>query len=190
MPPPSDEREVIRRARKGDKAAVSALYEAYAQTVFQYISYRVDSDATAEDLTADVFLRMVRGLPQYEFTGAPFGAWLFRIAANRITDYYREGRREMVEISEDYKSDAPDLFDQLTKEEERSRLHQALQALSEDFQNIITLRFMKEMSHAEVAVVIGKSEAAVRVMQHRALKALAVELDRLQGNETGRGDDE
>src|SRR5689334_7172172 len=89
MQPSPQERELVERAQRGDNEAVSMLYDTYAQAVFRYISYRVESDVIAEDLTGDVFLRMVRGLPEYQDIGAPFGAWLYRIAANRITDFYR-----------------------------------------------------------------------------------------------------
>lgn len=190
MQPLANERELILRAQNRDKEAVGMLYDAYAPAIFRYVSYRVESDTVAEDLTADVFLRMLHALPEYKFTGAPFGAWLFRIANNRVADFYREAKSRQTEvIPDDYKNDDTDPLNRLAKEEERLRLRKALQALSEDFQNIILLRFMKEMPYDEVAAIIGKSEGAVRVMQHRALKALAAELEKLQGRDERRGDD-
>jgi RNA polymerase sigma-70 factor (ECF subfamily) len=189
MQPPANERELIERAQHRDKEAIGSLYDAYVPAIFRYVSYRVESDAIAEDLTADVFLRMLHALPEYKFTGAPFGAWLFRIASHRIADFYREVKSRQTEaIPEDYPIDDTEPLNRLAHEEERLHLRNALQTLSEDFQNIILLRFMKEMSYDEVAAVIGKSEGAVRVMQHRALKALARELEKLQGRGEGRGD--
>jgi RNA polymerase sigma-70 factor (ECF subfamily) len=186
MQPLENEYDLVKKAQTGDKAAVGTLYEIYVNTIFHYISYRVESDEVAEDLTADVFLRMVRALPEYHYTGAPFGAWLFRIASNRITDHYRENKRgPSTPIHENYKSDTGEIYDQVEKEEEHNQLRKALANLSEDYQNIIILRFIKDMSHTEVAVATGKSEAAVRVTQHRALKALAVELDKITGHKTG-----
>ena len=170
MQPLPDERELIRRAQKGDKEAISALYRAYAQPIFRYISYRVDSTEVAEDLTADIFLRMVRNLPNYKLTAAPFGAWLFRIAANRITDFYREIQPSEA-LSEEYSIEPYD--DTFEQEDERSRLRAALRKLPEEYQTILILRFMQELPHADVASIIGKSTAAVRVVQHRALKSLA-----------------
>lgn len=188
---PLNERELVERAQHGDKEAVSALYESYVHTIFQYISYRVESDAVAEDLVADVFLRMVRGLPDYQYTGAPLGAWLFRIAANRITDHYRTHRRTAtVPIPEDYGSSLGNPIDELIEEEERSRLRKALQALSEDYQNVLILRFMRDLPYTEVADIMDKSEGAVRVMQHRALKSLAAELSKLGHSDYGRREDE
>lgn len=174
MQPPPHERELIERARQGDKGAMSILYDHYVESIFQYISYRVESEPVAEDLTGDVFLRMVRGLPTYQYTGAPLGAWLFRIAANRIADYYREDRQMSGEdVPEETRSQEDDPLDQLAQHEEHIQLKAALQSLSEEYQNILLLRFVKELSHAEVAEVMGKTAAAVRIMQHRALKALA-----------------
>jgi RNA polymerase sigma-70 factor (ECF subfamily) len=170
-----DEQLLVAQAQQGDKAAVTGLYEAYAHRIFRYISYRVDSDSVAEDLTAEVFLRMVQGLPRYQITGAPFGAWLYRIAATQVADHYRQ-QRQVEPISEEQPADDTDPLNTLARQEERARLREALQALPEDYQTLLILRFMQQLPHTEVAEVLNKSEAAIRVMQHRALKALAAQL--------------
>lgn len=177
MQPLTDERQLIAQARQGDKAAVSALYEAYARPIYRYISYRVASDLVAEDLTSEVFVRMVQGLPGYEDSGAPFGAWLYRIAATRIADFYRQKHRMTAEpISDEQPGDDTDPLNTLARQEEREQLRKALQALPEDYQTLLILRFMQQLPHTDVAAVLNKSEAAIRVMQHRALKALAEQL--------------
>jgi RNA polymerase sigma-70 factor (ECF subfamily) len=187
MQPSPQERELVVRAQQGDKEAVGILYETYAQVVFRYISYRVESDVIAEDLTSDVFLRMVRSLPEYKDIGAPFGAWLFRIAANRITDFYRGRQTRQAEaIPETYSIDT-DLTDRLEDEEERGRLREALRALPEEYQTVLILRFMQDKPHADIAVVVGKSVEAVRVVQHRALKALATQLKAMDARQQERG---
>lgn len=184
MQPPPDEKELIERAQHGDQEAVSALYEHYARSIFQYISYRVETDAEAEDLTAEVFLRMVRGLPDYNYTGAPLGAWLFRIAANQISDHHRQrAKMPSIQLAETHRSDAADPLAEAVKAEESARLRAALQTLSEDYQNVLVLRFMQELPHAEVATVMDRSEAAVRVLQHRALKALETALAKQPGDQ-------
>lgn len=174
MRPQPDEYQLIQQAQQGDKEAIGALYEAYVQPIFNYISYRVESDQVAEDLTAEVFVRMVAGLPAYQFTGAPFGAWLYRIAATRIADHYR-ARKHVVEteLSYDQASDDTDPFGTVAKHEEHEQLRQALVTLSEDHQTLLILRFMHQMPHAQVAEIMNKSEGTIRVMQHRALQALA-----------------
>lgn len=177
MQPIANESQLIAQAQAGDKAAVSVLYEAYAQPIFRYISYRVESDMIAEDLTAEVFLRMVQGLPRYRDSGAPFGAWLYRIAATQIADHYRQQRHTAPEpISEMQASDDTDPFGKTAKHIEREQLRRALSALSEDYQTLLILRFMQQLPHSEVAAIMNKSDAAIRVMQHRALQALAKEL--------------
>ncbi|MBL8161858.1 MAG: sigma-70 family RNA polymerase sigma factor [Anaerolineae bacterium] len=177
MQPLANERDLIARAKTGDREAVSTLYEGYTQAIFRYISYRVETDALAEDLTAEVFLRMVRGLPKYEDSGAPFGAWLYRIAATQIAEHYRRKRRAPAEpISDSQPSDDTDPFGKSAKAEERERLRTALAALPADYQTLLVMRFMQELSHETVAQVLNKSEGAIRVMQHRALKALAQQL--------------
>ena len=77
----------IERARQGDAGAVSALYRAFSPAIYRYIVYRVPTEADAEDLTGEVFLKMVEALPAYEPTGAPFEAWFYRIAAARVADF-------------------------------------------------------------------------------------------------------
>lgn len=176
MQPLPNERQLIAAAQAGDKQAVSTLYEAYAQAIFRYVSYRVESDVLAEDLTAEVFLRMVQGLPAYKDSGAPFGAWLYRIAANQITDHYRRNRRSAGPIPDEHPIDDTDPLGKAAKNEERAHLRHALAALPADFQTLLVMRFMQGLQHSEVAAVLNKSEAAIRVMQHRALQALAREL--------------
>lgn len=177
MDNPPNESQLIARAQAGDQESVSALYEAYTEAIFQYISYRVDTRMVAEDITAEVFLRMVRGLKEYEDRGLPFGAWLFRIAANLVHEYYRQGKRIQVAIlSDNERSEDTDPFDRLARQEERQQLTEALQALPADYQDILILRFMRNLSHAEVAEILEKSEIAVRSLQHRALKALGEQL--------------
>ena len=173
MQPLPNESQLIAAAQAGDKQAVSALYEAYVQAIFRYVSYRVESDLLAEDLTAEVFLRMVQGLPSYQDSGAPFGAWLYRIAANQITDHYRRNRRTVGPIPDEHPIDDTDPLGKAAKNEERAVLRQALAKLPVDFQTLLVLRFMQGLQHNEVAVILNKSEAAIRVMQHRALQALA-----------------
>lgn len=178
MLPPPNEKTLIAQAKAGDKDAISSLYDYYVQAIYQYIQYRVATNEIAEDLTADVFLRMVRGLAKYNDKGAPFGAWLFRIAANRINDYYRQ-THETLDIPVDYSADYPDMLENILANEEQGMILAALRRLSTDYQNILTLRFMQDMSYGEVAYILDKSEGAVRVMQHRALKALAEALHAL-----------
>lgn len=167
------ESRLVALAKSGDKEAVSALYEAYAQSIFQYISFRVVSRMTAEDLTAEVFLRMVRNISTFEDRGLPFGAWLFRIAGNLLIEHFRQDKRVMLTIlSDDERGDDSESFRRIENEEDRQQLMTALGALPQEYQDVLILRFMQSLSHSEVAAILGKSDIAVRSIQHRALKAL------------------
>ena len=180
MQPISDERTIIARAQQGHEEAISYLYETYLQAIFEYIRYRVDSTPLAEDLTAEVFLRMVRNLPGYEEKGIPFRAWLYRIAANLLIDHYRQqDKKRTIALSEEFESDDTDPVNRLAEEEKFLRLRQALRTLPTDYQDLLVLRFVEELPHAEIAKIMNKTAMALRAMQHRALKALALELEKM-----------
>ena len=122
-----DEQQIVALAQKGNEEAVTFLYETHVDSIFGYISYRVASVEVAEDLTSEVFLRMLRGLPNYQDQGVPFRAWLFRIAANLLTDHYRQkGKNALTPIPEDYQSNDLDPLDEATSKEETLRLRHAL----------------------------------------------------------------
>jgi RNA polymerase sigma-70 factor (ECF subfamily) len=169
-----DGTHLIRRACNGDRDAIAALYRAHVQAIYRYISYRVPDSALADDLTAEVFLRMVESLPHYSVNGAPFEAWLYRIAAARVADYYRRRNSRPLEALTD---DEPDRADSpegtIQGAEEKDELRAALRKLTDEQQDILLLRFVERKSHAEVAAITGKSVSAVKSTQHRALTRLA-----------------
>jgi RNA polymerase sigma-70 factor (ECF subfamily) len=144
------------------------------RAITRYIAYRVSDDALVEDLTAEVFLRMVEGLPAYQVMGVPFEAWLYRIAAARVADYYRARQRHPEEaLSESLHSSQTPAETHLQESQELDELRAALSQLSEEHQTILILRFVERKSHEEVAAIMGKSVRAVATAQHRALRRLA-----------------
>lgn len=166
---------LIARAQRGDAGAVSILYHRHVQAIARYIGYRVPDGPTAEDLTAEVFLRMVEGLPAYRMTGAPFEAWLYRIAAARVADHYRQNRRIAQEPLTDLYVDGTLSPEQTVQQHEMlDELRAALQQLTQEQQTILILRFVERKSHKEVAQIVNKSVEATATTQHRALKRLAV----------------
>jgi RNA polymerase sigma-70 factor (ECF subfamily) len=180
MKPIPSEQELVAKAQNGDEESLSRLYEMYIDSIFAYLSYRVNSSVVAEDLTSEVFLRMVRSLHSYRDVGLPFRAWLFRIAANLLTDYYRSGGTHSTsEMTENYVSDDTDPFDRVVKEDEKHRLRLAIQLLPVEYQNLLIFRFVEDLPHTEIAKIMNKSAIALRSMQYRALKALAEQLDQL-----------
>lgn len=171
--PSSNEAKLIQRACRGDRRAFGELYERHLHGVYRYIYYRLGNIHEAEDLTETVFLKAWEALPRYQATQAPFAAWLFRIAHNALVDYYR-AQRPTSELSELHPAsgDGTDPENEAAEQEQRSLLMRALRQLDRAHQEILTLRFLNGLSHAEAADILGRSEGAVRVLQHRALAAL------------------
>ncbi len=169
--------QAIGKAQQGDQAAVAQLYQMHAQQIFRYIAYRVPTQADAEDLTAEVFIKMIEGLPSYQVTGAPFESWLYRIAAARIADFHRRDRRRpQTELTETLSTNDPSPEEQLHHQQEIAYLRQAVSSLGHEQQTILVLRFIERKSHQEVAELLGKTVSAVKSIQHRALVQLAAYL--------------
>lgn len=170
-----DVAQLIRRAQKGDREAVAVLYKAYAQSIYRYVVARVRNSSDAEDVTADVFINMVEGLPSYQITEAPFAAWLYRIAASRVADYYRLQQRQPIsDLADTLPDDLTLPEEQVLQNQSIETLRHALRQLSEEHQTILILRFVDRKSHEEVAAILGKTMTAVKSAQHRALTHLTM----------------
>jgi RNA polymerase sigma-70 factor (ECF subfamily) len=191
MQPVSDEQRLIARAQDGDEEAVTLLYEQYVDSIYAYIGYRVETPEVAEDLTSEVFLRMVRNLRSYQDRGLPFKAWLFRIAANLITDHYRHRNKHPVTVIQDhFESDDPNPVDRVIEDQEQLDMQLALKTLPEQYQDLLILHFVEDLPYEEIVKIMNKSAAALRAMQYRALKSLAQQLEKLhQSRNTIWGDE-
>jgi RNA polymerase sigma-70 factor (ECF subfamily) len=169
-----DEARLIQRAQQGDEKAISELYRCHVDVVYRYIWARVKDENTAEDLTAQVFLKALEGLPTYQNTGKPFLAWLYRIAYARTVDHWRQQERRM-EVPLDEALPAgelrPGAF--LEAEDDWVTAVNLLAQLTDDQQAVLMLRFIGEMSLAKVAETLGKTVGATKAIQHRALASLA-----------------
>jgi RNA polymerase sigma-70 factor (ECF subfamily) len=166
--------QVIKRAKAGDTEAISDLYQLHADAIYRYILYRVPTDSDAEDLTAEVFLKMVEGLSDYQYKGIPFEAWLYRIAAARVADFHRSKyRHPETELQETLADHVAQPEEQVQQLQEIEGLRQILDQFSEEEQTLLILRFVERKSHKEVANILGKTPAAVKAAQHRVLVQLA-----------------
>ncbi|OGO28161.1 MAG: hypothetical protein A2136_08115 [Chloroflexi bacterium RBG_16_54_11] len=176
------DRELIKKAQQGDTRAFGDLYEAHAPVVFRYIFAHLDSRMDAEDLTAEVFLKAWQSLPKYAERGAPFLAFLFRIARNALVDHYRQNRRQDSKDPNDmdgYRAEGSvEPVDAVSSQMEHQTMLQVLYRLRPDYQTVLTLRFISELSPRETAQVMNRSEGAIRVLQHRALAALREEMNK------------
>ncbi len=167
-------RHTIQRAQQGDSQAVSEIYQAYVDRIYSYIAYRVNNPQDAEDLTAEVFVKMIEALPSYRFTGAPFEAWLYRIASSRLIDMRRaRSRHPQDELPEQLSHDRPPPEKRLLDAQEKDELQAAFAQLSDSDQQLLYLRFVERRSHKDTAQILGKSLSAVKTAQHRALSRLA-----------------
>ena len=165
----ADERLLIEAAQR-DPARFVDLYELHFERVYTYIVLRVRDRSDTEDLTAEVFHRAFANLHRFEWRGIPFGAWLFQIAANLISDRRQRARRE---VADDAEIDAAAIEPKEIEEiERRSTLFRLVDGLPPEQRRVLILRFIEEKSIKEVAHAIGKSEGAVKLLQFRALTTL------------------
>jgi RNA polymerase sigma-70 factor (ECF subfamily) len=172
---PDDEVVLVKRAIHGDAEAFGRLYALHLDAIYRYVYFRVGNGRDAEDLTEQAFLNAWEALPGYEQRGKPFTSWLYRIAHNVVMDHHRR-RKPLVSTplleKGHWEDERPTALEHMIKAEEVDGLARAISQLSEVQQQVIILRFIEGLSHAKVAAIVGKSEGACRVIQHRALAAL------------------
>jgi RNA polymerase sigma-70 factor (ECF subfamily) len=170
-----DENRLLEQAQNGDAEAFGQLYEHFATSIYRFLFAKLSSPQDAEDLTGEVFLRTWQALPSYRRQGAPFAAFLFQVARNALIDQYRRSGREGPNLSpeDDQVPDQDaDPADAVALHFEHQELHHKLGQLREDYRLVLELRFLGELSPTEIASVMERTPGAVRVLQHRALKAL------------------
>jgi RNA polymerase sigma-70 factor (ECF subfamily) len=166
---------LVEKAQNGDEEAFGVLYDQHAQAVFRFLAGNLGNSQEAEDLTTEVFLRIWKALPEYEASGIPFGAFVFRIARNMLIDRYRaNGRRQPSVSIEDIGLEEvlADPDQKIPDPHEYQNLHVALQSVRSDYREVLVLRFLNDFSIEEIAELMQRSPGAVRVLQHRALAAV------------------
>jgi len=168
-----DEERLVRRAKGCDREALSQLYRRHVGAIYRYIHLRVGREDLAEDLTADVFLKMLEGIESFEYRGVPFAAWLFRIAHDRVVDYFRrQAGKETVTLGGGLSASGEGPAALAEAALAKERLRQAFGRLTEEQRQVIVLKFGEGLTSAEVGRLLGKSEGAVKSLQHRALASL------------------
>jgi RNA polymerase sigma-70 factor (ECF subfamily) len=165
--------------QRGEAGAVEGLYDLYADRIFHYVLARIGDVSAAEDLTAEVFVRVIEHVHKFRLDparpSASVSAWLYRIAANLVADHHRaRHRRPSVSIEDEatIASPVPDLSQQAERREAVERLAGALEKLTEDQRLVVLCKFGEGMSNAEAAACLGKTEGAIEALQHRALRTL------------------
>ena len=171
----ADERLLIEAAQK-DPARFADLYEINFERVYAYAVRRVGNRAEAEDLTADVFHQALANLKRFEWRGIPFAAWLFRIAANLISDRWQRSGREVTDESGQIESAQVSPVE-IEEVERRATLYRLVDTLPEEQRRVVVLRFVEHKSIKEVARQIRKTEGAVKQLQFRALSNLRARME-------------
>ena len=166
---PVDERLLVEAAQK-DPSRFAALYEQHFDRVYAFVARRVRDRGEAEDITADVFHRALERLGSYEWQGAPFSAWLLRIAANVITDRWRKQAKEPVPTPDELLDTAAPTV--ASDAECRTLMAELVAGLPEDQRTVILRRFMDQRSIKEIAAELRRSEGAIKQLQLRALQSL------------------
>jgi RNA polymerase sigma-70 factor (ECF subfamily) len=169
------EEDVLKSASDGDREAFGQLYERYVDRIFNYVYYRTGNLHDAEDLTARVFQRAMNHIHNYTDRGVPFSAWLYRIAHNLVANWHRDrSRRQEIPLNDlpvlPSKGEHPETT--LVHSEEQEDLLRLIRRLPPDRQHLLILKFLENLSNAEIGQIMGRSEGAVKSLYHRTLLAL------------------
>jgi len=175
-----NEEEILARASQGDRDAFGQLYERYVERIFNYVYYRTGNTHDAEDLTARVFQRAMKHVVNYTDRGVPFSAWLYRIAHNLVANWHRDRSRKQEIPLDDIpilptKGDHPEK--NLVRSQEQDALLKMIRTLPSERQTLLILKFVEDMSNAEIGAIMGRSEGAVKSLYHRTLLALRDQLE-------------
>ena len=173
----------LAQAAQGDTEAFSVLYERYIGRIYNYIYYRTGNQHEAEDLTARVFFRALGHIGTYRNIGVPFSAWLYRIAHNLVANWYRDRNRRYEVPLEDYvglpqQVSHPEV--ELLYHQEEEGLLKVIRKLPPDRQQLVILKFVDNMSNAEIALIMGRSEGAVKSLYHRTLLSMRNALEKTE----------
>ncbi len=170
--------DLVRRAQQGHSDAFGGLYEAYYDKIYRYVMFKTGDSLEAEDLTEEVFLRMLESIGSFKWQGYPFTSWLFRIAHNLVIDYYRKaGRQKKTSLDDAMRvvgTDGVDIDRKIDIELSIREVKEAMGGLTLLQQEVLSLRFAGGLSVAETAEAMGKKENAVKALQHAAIKKLRV----------------
>jgi RNA polymerase sigma-70 factor (ECF subfamily) len=173
-------RALVDRAQQGDREALEELYLIHFDRIYSYLHVSVGNRHDAEDLTTQTFLKMLESIGKFRWQSAPFSAWLFRIAHNLAMDHFRANRRWQPEEE----PPEPDPDESTSAEAGalesigRKSMLELIEELSPEQQQVLTLKFVFNFANAEAATILGKTEGAIKSLQHRALVSLQKQLER------------
>ena len=167
------DKQLIKRAIKGEASAFGLLYDKYQPQIYRFIYLKIGHREEAEDLTHQVFLKSWQSIGRFNFQGFPFSSWLYSVARHQVIDHYRTKKvkitfEEIIELETNDDSLPEAIDNKLTIEKVKS----AIACLNDEQQDVIILRFIEDFSLQEAASILEKTEGAVKLLQHRAIKNL------------------
>ncbi len=167
------EKDIVERAKKGDQNAFAQIYEEYFDRIYRYIAVRLGDRTEAEDLTEQVFLNTLESIGSFKWKGTPFSAWLFRIAHNQVVDYHRKmSKRQNLPLDDAIVDGGMDTASAAELNLKMGELKIAIGKLTDLQRQVVLLRFTSDLSITETAKSMGKSDGAVKALQHSAVAAL------------------
>jgi RNA polymerase sigma-70 factor (ECF subfamily) len=171
-------RVLVERAQAGDRDALEELYLIHFDRIYSYLHVSVGNRHDAEDLTTQTFLKMLESIGKFRWQSAPFSAWLFRIAHNLAMDHFRATKRWQPEeeVPEPEPDEATSAETGALESIGRKSMLELIDDLSPEQQQVLTLKFVFNFSNGEAATVLGKTEGAIKSLQHRALVSLQKQL--------------
>ena len=167
------EKNLIERAIMGEAEAFGLLYDYYQPQIYRFVYLKVGHREEAEDLTHQVFLKSWNSINNYTFQNFPFSSWLYRVARNQVIDYYRTKKNNIsIEFESIIELSMENPTTDIDNNFEINQIRKAITRLNSDQQNVIVLRFIEDFSIKETAFAMDKTETAVKLLQHRAVKNL------------------
>ncbi len=175
--PLQGEADLVSRA-KDDPESFGRLYDYYFPQIYRYVAARVRSQATAEDITSDVFFKALRAIGRYRPSGHPFSSWLYQIAVNAITDHYRSQRRGEASLEDrtELVSGEPEVEEEVAQRLGLARIQAAIESLPEQQRVAMSLKYSADLSLAEIGRIMGKSEGAVKLLVFRGTAQVRLQL--------------
>ena len=170
----ADIRALVARAQEGDRNSLEELYLLHFDRIYSYLHMSVDNRHDAEDLTTQTFLKMLESIKRFRWQSAPFSAWLFRIAHNLAMDHFRASRRWQPEeeVPEPPGETEPSAEIAAFQSIGRQSMLELIENLSQEQKQVLTLKFVFNLPNGDVATILGKTEGAIKSLQHRALVSL------------------
>lgn len=175
-----DERELVDRAKR-DPRQFGALYDRHFQQIYRFVYSRVREQTAAEDVTSEVFMKALRAMPRYQDTGRPFAAWLYQIAVNAIADRYRTLKpSQPLEDFHDLSVAGPPLEEHAAHRDEIRRIWALVENLPAQQRVALVLKFQEDLKIEDIAIAMGKTSGAVKLLIHRGVSRLREEADTLR----------